>query len=53
MSKCIDVWLERMELRAARSGDKHELGKFHVTLAVDSTFHVRSKGQMKKKTCDE
>ena len=47
MSKCIDVRLERMELRVARSGDKHELGKFHVMLAADSAFHVRSKGQTK------
>ena len=28
-------------------GDKHGFGKFHAMLIVDSTYHVRSKGQTK------
>jgi len=36
-----------LERRAALKGDKHGFGKFHAMLMVDSTYHVRSKGQTK------
>ena len=39
-------WLEGVEIRAPRSWDMHQLGKFHAMLATDSTCLVRSKGQM-------
>ena len=41
------VRLEGLERRAALKGDKHGFGKFHAMLMVDSTYHVRSKGQTK------
>lgn len=42
-----DVRLEGLERRAVLMGDKHGFGKFHAMLIVDSTYHVRSKGQTK------